>query len=92
MVNGWLTHGALQEWAREELAKLMMEEGEVAEEPVYTLNFLWLEKNIAVAVDQCFGEVRGQRHRCCAVPAAPRERWCRHCACSMEGHDSQLCW
>jgi 30S ribosomal protein 3 len=47
------------EWALK-LAALQEAEGAVkAEAAAYSLNFMWLEKNIAVAVDQVFG--KGQR-------------------------------
>ena len=33
----------------------------------FALSFLWLEKNVAVAVDQVFSEVRYQVSRCMAL-------------------------
>ncbi|PSC70211.1 putative chloroplast RF65 [Micractinium conductrix] len=41
------------------LAKLQAAEGAPAPDAQFALNFLWLDKNIAVAVDQVFGQ--GQR-------------------------------
>lgn len=46
----------LQSFA-EKLAKLQAVEGTPAEPAEFSLNFLWLDKNIAVAVDQVFGPV-----------------------------------
>ncbi|KAL4430565.1 hypothetical protein ABPG77_005805 [Micractinium sp. CCAP 211/92] len=43
----------------EKLAKLQAAEGVPATPAEFALNFLWLDKNIAVAVDQVFGQ--GQR-------------------------------
>lgn len=42
----------------EKLAKLQAAEGAPASPAEFALNFLWLDKNIAVAVDQVFGQVR----------------------------------
>lgn len=44
-------------WAAEGL-KALEEEVEHALPPVYSLSFLWLDKNIAVAADQMFGDQR----------------------------------
>ena len=50
-----------QDWAAEKLAALEAEEAAGADfTPAYALNFLWLDKNIAVAVDQIFSRVRSQ--------------------------------
>ena len=46
-------------WAAQKLAALEAAEAVSAEAATYSLNFLWLDKNIAVAVDQVFG--RGHR-------------------------------
>eukprot|EP00887_Chlorella_sp_A99_P008149 scaffold12.g8149.t1 len=48
-----------QDWAAEKLARLDADRGGVAEDPRYALNFLWLDKNIGVGVDQVFA--KGQR-------------------------------
>ncbi len=45
-------------WAREQLAALEAEGAEEGAAPQYSLNFLWLAKNIAVSVDQVFKAVR----------------------------------
>ena len=50
----------------EKLAKLQAAEGGSAPPAEFSLNFLWLDKNIAVAVDQVFAQVRA------AVPAGGR--------------------
>ena len=44
----------------EKLAKLQAAEGGSAPPAEFSLNFLWLDKNIAVAVDQVFGQVRSK--------------------------------
>jgi len=44
------------EWAAERIAKIEAAENVTAEEATYALNFMWLDKNIAVAVDQVFGK------------------------------------
>ena len=44
-------------WATEQLAALEEAETESAA-AVYSLNFLWLEKNIGVSIDQIFNGVR----------------------------------
>ena len=41
----------------EKLAKLQAAEGAPVESAQFALNFLWLDKNIAVAVDQVFSQV-----------------------------------
>lgn len=48
-----------QEWAATRLAALQAAENVQAEDPAFSLNFLWLDKNIGVAVDQVFA--KGQR-------------------------------
>lgn len=48
-----------QEWAAERLARLEADRGSAAEESRFSLNFLWLDKNIGVAVDQVFAKVDG---------------------------------
>ena len=47
----------LQSFA-EKLAKLQAAEGMPTDAAEFSLNFLWLDKNIAVAVDQVFHQVR----------------------------------
>ena len=44
-------------WAREQLAALEAEAAEEGAAAQYSLNFLWLAKNIAVSVDQVFKAV-----------------------------------
>lgn len=44
-------------WAVEEL-RALEENVEHADPPVYSLSFLWLDKNVAVAADQVFGSQR----------------------------------
>ena len=44
-------------WATEQLAALE-EEDEQSTPAEYSLNFLWLEKNIGVSIDQIFNGVR----------------------------------
>lgn len=51
--------GVVEDWAAEKLARLDADRGGVAEDPRYALNFLWLDKNIGVGVDQVFA--KGQR-------------------------------
>jgi 30S ribosomal protein 3 len=43
-------------WAAERLAAMEASEQVQAEAAQFALNFLWLDKNIAVAVDQVFGK------------------------------------
>jgi hypothetical protein len=49
----------------------------VYEPATYALSFLWLEKNIAVAVDQVFGKVRdwGFMHEPCNIVYILCGRW-----------------
>lgn len=54
-------HVALPQTFAEKLAKLQAAEGGSAPPAEFSLNFLWLDKNIAVAVDQVFGQVRCSR-------------------------------
>lgn len=57
----------------EKLAKLQAAEGGAAPPADFALNFLWLDKNIAVAVDQVFGAVRAAGCGCCG--------FCGFCGC-----------
>jgi hypothetical protein len=70
----------------EKLAKLQAVEGTPAEPAEFSLNFLWLDKNIAVAVDQVFGPVSRPRRlgmqRSQAWPASQRAwLWQYSCCC-----------
>lgn len=51
-------HPPLPQSFAEKLAKLQAAESAPVAAAAFSLNFLWLDKNIAVAVDQVFGQVR----------------------------------
>ena len=57
-------------WAREQLAALEAEAAEEGAAAQYSLNFLWLAKNIAVSVDQVFKAVRSRTRAAVCCPHA----------------------
>ena len=65
------------------LAALAAAENVTAEEATYALNFLWLDKNIAVAVDQVFG--RGHRSPVTEYFFWPRKDAWEELKASLEG-------
>jgi 30S ribosomal protein 3 len=73
-----------EDWAANKLAALEAADASVvAEAALYSLNFLWLEKNIGVAVDQVFG--RGQRSPVTEFFFWPRKDAWEELKASLEG-------